>query len=147
MKIWKRTSEQVWIWKASGVAINRKRWTGGHGFTSGVSQVNRTIIWWVSKLQLGNWQAYNTNLIKLWQIEHDNIYVGITTKNKYCWVQLHLCLKSPSWDRYTVCHPTVLSCKQLTFALSIMHDISNIYNHVYINTAILPLVATTHPRP
>ena len=33
--------------------INLKRWTGVHGFTSGVSPINKILIRWVNKLQLG----------------------------------------------------------------------------------------------
>ena len=34
------------------VVNNVKRWTGGHGFTSGVSQVNKICMLWVNELQL-----------------------------------------------------------------------------------------------
>ena len=47
----------------------------------------------------------------------------------------------------TRCHPTVLSCKQQTIALSKVHEVSNTNIKRDINTAVLPLVATTHPRP
>ena len=40
--------------KVNEVVNNVKRWTGGHGFTSRVSQVNKICMRWVNKLQLGN---------------------------------------------------------------------------------------------
>ena len=67
--------------------------------------------------------------------------------NKDYSVQLHLCLKRPLWDRYPACHPSVLSCKQQTIALSEAHEVSNTNIKRDINTAVLPLVATAHPRP
>ena len=30
--------------QVNGVVINGKRWTGGHGFTSGVSPINKILI-------------------------------------------------------------------------------------------------------
>ena len=45
------------------IVNNVKRWTGGHGFTSGVSPINKILICRVNKLQLGNWQDYDTNII------------------------------------------------------------------------------------
>ena len=50
-------------------------------------------------------------------------------------------------DLYPACHPSVLSCKQQTIALDIVHDVSKIYNHKDMHTAVLLLVATAHPRP
>ena len=59
---------------------------------------------------------------------------------------MHLCLKSLPWDRYPAYHPSVLSCKQQTFALSKVHEVNNTNIKRDINTAVLPLVATAHPR-
>ena len=67
--------------------------------------------------------------------------------NKHRSVQLHLCLKSLPWDRYPACHPTVLSCKQQTFALSKVNEVSNTNIKRDSNNAVLPLVETAHPRP
>ena len=61
-------------------------------------------------------------------------------------VQLHLCLKSPPWDRYPACHPTVLSCNQQTFALSKVHEVSNTNIKRDINTAVL-LSSNSTPSP
>ena len=55
--------------------------------------------------------------------------------------------KNPPRDRYPACHPSVLSCKQQTIALSTVHNVTNIHDHEDINTVVLPLVATAHPRP
>ena len=55
--------------------------------------------------------------------------------------------KNPHRDRYPACHPSILSCKQQIIALNTVHDVSNIHDHEDISTAVLPLVATTHPHP
>ena len=44
---------------------------------------------------------------------------------------------SPPRHRYPTCHPSVLSCKQRTNALSTIHDVSNIHDHKDINTVVL----------
>ena len=60
-------------------------------------------------------------------------------------IRLHVCLKSLPRDRYPAYHPSVLSCKQQTIALNIVHDVCKIYNNKDINTAVLILVASAHP--
>ena len=50
-------------------------------------------------------------------------------------------------DRYPACHPSVLSCKQQTIALTTVHDVSNIHDHEDTNTVVLPVVAKAHPHP
>ena len=35
--------------QVNAVVINGKRWTGAHGFTSGVSQVNKISMRWVNE--------------------------------------------------------------------------------------------------
>ena len=55
--------------------------------------------------------------------------------------------KKSTMGRYPACDPTVLSCKQQTIALSKVHEVSNTNVKRDINTAVLPLVATEHPRP
>ena len=54
---------------------------------------------------------------------------------------------NPPWKRFSACLSLVLSCKQQTKALSTIHDVSTIHDHKNINTAVLPLVATSHPHP
>ena len=69
-------------------------------------------------------------------------------KNKDRWVQLRLCLKSPPWDRYPACHPTVLSCKQQTIALIKMHEVINTNIKRDISTVFLPLISSNStPSP
>ena len=40
--------------KVNKVVNNVKRWTGGHGFTSGISPINKILILRINKVQLGN---------------------------------------------------------------------------------------------
>ena len=75
------------------------------------------------------------------------IFIQASRQGTKTVIQLHLCLNNPPRDRYPACHLSVLSCNQRIIVLNTIHDVSNIYNHKDINTVVLPLVATTHPRP
>ena len=53
--------------------------------------------------------------------------MGITTKyiNRYPTTSL---TNNPPRDRYPVCHPEVLSCKQQIIAISMVRNVSNVNN-------------------